>query len=239
MPQQNALGQPIGDPLDGWQAPARPARAPIEGRWARLEPLAPEAHGPALFAANALDTEGRNWTYLPIGPFAAFADYDRWLRQVAPGGDPLFFTIVDRERDRPVGVASYLRIEPGAGSIEVGHINFSPLAQRTRAATDAIYQMMRHAFALGYRRYEWKCDALNEPSRLAAVRFGFTYEGLFRQALVYKGRNRDTAWYSVVDHEFPALDRAYQAWLDDTNFDAAGRQQRRLADLIAAERGAA
>jgi len=236
MPQLNALGQPIGDALDAWQAPPRPPRAPLEGRWARLEPLSPEAHGRALFDANALDPEGRNWTYLPIGPFAAFADYDAWLRKVAPGDDPLFFTIVDRERDRPVGVASYLRIEPNAGSIEVGHINFSPLAQRTRAATDAIYQMMRHAFALGYRRYEWKCDALNEPSRLAAARFGFTYEGLFRQALVYKGRNRDTAWYSVVDHEFPALDRAYRAWLDDDNFDAAGTQRRRLADLIAAER---
>ncbi len=236
MPRLNALGQPIGDALDTWQAPPHPARTVIDGRWVRLEPLSPDAHGRALFAANALDAEGRNWTYLPIGPFADFAGYDAWLRQVAPGDDPLFYTIVDREHGRPVGVASYLRITPAAGSIEVGHINFSPLAQRTRAATDAMYQMMRHAFVLGYRRYEWKCDALNEPSRQAAARFGFTYEGLFRQALVYKGRNRDTAWYSIVDHEFPALDRAYRTWLADDNFDPAGTQRRRLADLIAAER---
>ncbi len=239
MPRLNALGQPVGDALDAWRPPPRPAHAALEGRWARLEPLSPERHGRALFAANALDTDGRNWTYLPIGPFATFEDYDAWLRTVAPGQDPMFFTIVDRERDRPVGVASYLRIEPAAGSIEVGHINVSPLAQRTRCATDALYQMMRHAFALGYRRYEWKCDALNEPSRVAATRFGFTYEGLFRQALVYKGRNRDTAWYSIVDHEFPAIDAAYQAWLADANFDAAGQQRRRLADLIAAHRGGA
>jgi RimJ/RimL family protein N-acetyltransferase len=238
MPRLNALGQPIGDALDGWLAPPRPARTPIDGRWARLEPLSPDVHARPLFDAHALDTDARNWTYLPIGPFATFDDYDVWLRKMAAGDDPLFFTIVDLERARPVGVASYLRIEPAAGSIEVGHINFSPLAQRTRAATDAIYLMMRHAFALGYRRYEWKCDALNAPSRAAAERFGFTYEGLFRQATIYKGRSRDTTWYSIVDHEFPALDMAYRAWLDDANFDAAGRQRRRLADLIADARAA-
>ena len=211
---------------------------PIDGRWARLEPLNPDAHGRALFDANALDTEGRNWTYLPIGPFATFDDYDGWLRKMAPGDDPFFYAIVDRERNRPVGVASYLRIDPPAGSIEVGHINFSPLAQRTRAATDAMYQMMRHAFALGYRRYEWKCDSLNAPSRTAAERFGFTYEGLFRQATMYKSRNRDTAWYSVVDGEFRAIDAAYRAWLADENFDAEGRQRRKLADLLTAHRAA-
>jgi len=234
MPRLNALGQPVGDAVDGWHAPPRPAREAIDGRWVRLEPLSPDEHGRALFDANALDTEGRNWTYLPIGPFATFADYDAWLRKVAPGQDPLFFAIIDRERNRPVGVASYLRIDPAAGAIEVGHINFSPLAQRTRAATDAMFQMMHYAFALGYRRYEWKCDALNGPSRVAAERFGFSYEGLFRQALVYKGRNRDTAWYSVVDHEFPAIAAAYQAWLAEENFDGAGQQRRRLADLMAA-----
>ena len=233
MPRLNPLGQPIGDALDGWQTPPRPARTAIDGRFARLEPLSPDVHGRALFDANALDQARRNRTYLPVGPFDAFDDYDAWLRKVAGGDDPLFFTLVDVERARPVGVASYLRIEPAAGSIEVGHINFSPLAQRTRAATDAMYLMMRHAFALGYRRYEWKCDALNAPSRVAAERFGFTFEGVFRQATVYKGRSRDTAWYSIVDHEFPALDAAYQTWLADANFDAAGQQRQRLADLIA------
>lgn len=236
MTRLNHLGQPIGDPLDDWHAPPRPARRVLEGHWARLEPLAPDRHGRALFDANALDTDGRNWTYLPIGPFAAFADYDAWLRKMAAGDDPLFFTLIDREHDRPVGVASYLRIDPAAGSIEVGHINFSPLAQRTRAATDAMYLMMREAFALGYRRYEWKCDALNAPSRAAAERLGFTYEGLFRKATIYKQRSRDTAWYSIVDDEFPALDRAFGTWTSPENFDAAGRQRRRLAELIAESR---
>ena len=232
----NALGQPIGAPLDGWTPPPRPPRAVIEGRWARLEPLDPDRHAGALFEANALDTEGRNWTYLPVGPFATFQAYDDWLRRMAAGDDPLFFTLVDRATDRPVGVASYLRIDPAAGSIEVGHINFSPLAQRTRAATDAMYLMMREAFALGYRRYEWKCDALNAPSRAAAERFGFTYEGLFRQATIYKGRSRDTAWYSIVDDEFPAAKRAFETWLAADNFDAEGRQRQRLADVMAAAR---
>ena len=233
----NALGQPIGAPLDGWTPPPRPPRAANEGRWARLEPLDPDRHAGALFEANALDTEGRNWTYLPVGPFATFEAYDGWLRRMAAGDDPLFFTLVDRATDRPVGVASYLRIDPAAGSIEVGHINFSPLAQRTRAATDAMYLMMREAFALGYRRYEWKCDALNAPSRAAAERFGFTYEGLFRQATIYKGRSRDTAWYAIVDHEFPAVARAFGTWLASDNFDAEGRQRQRLADLMTAARG--
>jgi RimJ/RimL family protein N-acetyltransferase len=204
----------------------------LEGRWCRLEPLDPDRHARALHEANALDTEGRNWTYLPVGPFASFEDYDRWLRAMAAGADPLFFTLIDAAPDRPVGVASYLRIDPPAGSIEVGHINFSPLAQRTRAATESMFLMMREAFRLGYRRYEWKCDALNGPSRAAAERLGFTFEGIFRQATVYKGRNRDTAWYSILDGEFPVLERAFGRWLTPDNFDVDGRQRRRLADLI-------
>ena len=232
----NALGQPIGPSLDGWQAPPRPPRTVIDGRWARLEPLDPDRHARALFDANALDADGRNWTYLPIGPFPTFAAYDEWLRRMAAGDDPLFFTLIDRDADRPVGVASYLRIDPAAGSIEVGHINFSPLAQRTRAATEAMFLMMRHAFGLGYRRNEWKCDALNAPSRAAAERFGFAYEGLFRRATIYKGRSRDTAWYSIVDHEFPAIERAFGQWLAPDNFDAEGRQRQRLADLMTAAR---
>lgn len=236
MSRLNALGQPIGEALDGWQAPPRPSRTSIDGRWARLEPLSPDVHGRALFEANALDRDGRNWTYLPVGPFATFADYDTWLRQMAASDDPLFYTIIDRAQDRPIGVAAYLRIDPAAGSIEVGHINFSPLAQRSRMATDVMFQMMRHAFALGYRRYEWKCDALNGPSRVAADRFGFTYEGLFRQATIYKGRSRDTAWYSILDREFPPVEAAYQTWLADANFDEAGQQRQKLADLIATAR---
>jgi len=234
----NALGQPIGEPLDDWQPPPRPAVTTIEGTWARLERLDPDRHARALHEANALDTEGRNWTYLPVGPFDAFDDYDRWLRGMATGTDPCFFTIVDRATGAPVGVASYLRIDPNAGSIEVGHINFSPRAQRTSVASEAMFLMMRHAFSLGYRRYEWKCDALNAPSRVAAERLGFTYEGLFRQATIYKGRSRDTAWYSILDREFPALERAFLAWLAPANRGAGGRQVRRLADLIAESRRA-
>jgi len=231
-PRLNALGQPIGPALDGWTAPPRPTATVLEGAFTRLERLDPDRHARALFDAVALDTDGRNWTYLPVGPFATFEPYDAWLRAMAPGLDPYFFAIIDRTSGLPVGVASYLRIDPGAGSIEVGHINYSPLAQRTSMASEAMFLLMRHAFALGYRRYEWKCDALNAPSRVAAERLGFTFEGIFRQAAIYKGRSRDTAWYSILDHEFPALERAYMAWLAPGNHDADGRQRRRLAHLI-------
>lgn len=232
-PRLNALGQPIGDDVVGWTPRPRPTATVLEGAYARLERLDPDRHARALFEANALETTGANWTYLPVGPFESFEPYDAWLRGVAPGADPYFFTAIDRRTGAPVGVASYLRIDPNAGAIEVGHINFSPLAQRRAVATDAMFLMMQHAFALGYRRYEWKCDALNAPSRRAADRLGFTYEGLFRQAVIYKGRNRDTAWYSIVDHEFPAIERAFRNWLAPENHDADGRQRRRLPDLIA------
>lgn len=235
-PRTNALGQPIGDPVDGWTPRPRPDISVIDGRYARLERLDPDRHGRALWAANALDTAGANWTYLAVGPFDTFEGYDAWLRAVAPAADPYFLTIVDRATGEPVGVASYLRIDPAMGVIEVGHINFSPRAQRRPVATDAMFLMMRYAFVLGYRRYEWKCDALNAPSRAAADRLGFSYEGLFRQALVYKGRNRDTAWYSIVDGEFPRLAGAFERWLDPANFDADGRQRQRLSDLTAEAR---
>lgn len=228
----NPLGQPIGESLADWQVPPRPTLMATEGTWARLERLDADRHARALYEANALDSDGRNWTYLPVGPFATFALYDAWLRAVADGSDPYFFAIIDRATGAPVGVASYLRIDPAAGSIEVGHINFSPLAQRTALATEAMFLMMRHAFELGYRRYEWKCDALNAPSRRAAERLGFAFEGIFRQATVYKGRSRDTAWYSILDQEFPVLERAFLAWLAPENHGALG-QRRRLQDLRA------
>jgi RimJ/RimL family protein N-acetyltransferase len=203
----------------------------MEGRFCRVEPLDPERHGLALYAANALDTVGRNWTYLPYGPFRSFESYRDWLDQAAAGDDPLFFAIVDRETGRAAGVASYLRIMPESGSIEVGHLNFSPLLQRRPAATEAMFLIMELAFSLGYRRYEWKCDALNAPSRRAAQRLGFSYEGVFRQATVVKGRNRDTAWYAIIDREWPALRAAYEQWLSHANFDSEGLQRIRLSDL--------
>jgi RimJ/RimL family protein N-acetyltransferase len=226
----NHLGQPVGDPLPGWRPPAPPPREPLVGRLCRLEPLDPDRHAEALHAADALDPEGRSFTYLPYGPFATVADYRAWMTATCLGPDPLFFAIVDRAAGVPLGVASYLRIDPPSGAIEVGHLHFSPRLQRTPLATEAMFLMMQRAFDLGYRRYEWKCDALNAPSRAAAQRLGLSFEGVFRQATVVKGRNRDTAWYAAVDAEWPALRRAFTAWLDPGNFDAAGRQRTRLAD---------
>lgn len=225
----DALGQPIGCALPGFRPPPRPPRAPLEGRWCRVEPLSAAVHGADLWNAYAEDAEGRVWTYLANGPFRSDAEFAAFIASREPATDPLFFAIVDAATGRAGGMASYLRIEPAHGSIEVGHLAFSPRLQRTRAATEAMYLMMRQAFELGYRRYEWKCDALNAPSRRAAERLGFLYEGTFRQATVYKGRNRDTAWYSVIDAEWPARAAAFEAWLDPANFDAAGRQRQPLS----------
>jgi len=226
----NPLGQPVGVDVPGWKARPAPPRAPMAGRFCRLEPLG-VAHATALHEANMRDREERNWTYLPYGPFKSVDDYRTWVEKVARADDPLFFTIVDAG-GRAVGLASFMRIDPANGVIEIGHLNFSPLMQRTPIATEAIFLMLKRAFdELGYRRCEWKCDSLNLPSRAAAERFGFTYEGLFRQAVIYKGRNRDTAWYSIIDAEWTALRRAYESWLAPENFDARGQQRRKLADF--------
>jgi RimJ/RimL family protein N-acetyltransferase len=230
----NELGQPIGPPLLAWQPRLPPMETRMEGRFCRLERLDPARHAEHLFAANALDREGRNWTYLPYGPFSSFGDYCGWLDGAATSRDPLFFAIIDRATDQAVGVASYLRIEPAIGVIEVGHINFSPLLQRRPSATEAMYLMMQRVFdELGYRRYEWKCDDLNAPSRAAAERLGFRVEGIFRQATIYKNRSRDTAWFSIIDTEWPALRAAFERWLSPSNFDETGRQRSSLAACIA------
>ncbi len=231
-PRINDLGQPIGAALPDWQSRPRPPRSAMHGRFCRVEPLDPEGHGPDLYAAFAADTEGRNWTYLGYGPFPDPASFQSWLRQTCTGEDPLFHAFVDAGSGRAVGMAAYMRIAPATGSIEIGHINLSPALQRKAAATEAMYLMMARVFdELGYRRYEWKCDSLNAPSRAAAQRLGFRYEGLFRQALVYKGRNRDTAWYAVTDSDWPLLRDAFQAWLDPANFASDGGQRRSLAAL--------
>lgn len=226
----NPLGQPIGVALPDWRPPPRPGRTPMQGRCCRLEALDAGKHAASLHEANARDADHRMWTYLSYGPFASFEDYHTWVEHVSRGEDPLFFAIIDLAKDRAVGVASYLRIEPSAGSIEVGHLGFSPLLRRTLAATEAMFLMMDRAFSLGYRRYEWKCDALNAPSRAAAQRLGLSFEGIFRQAIVVKGRNRDTAWYAAIDSEWPLLRQAFRRWLDPANFDAQGRQQQRLSE---------
>ena len=230
-PSLNEFGQLVGFPLPGWTSPPRPPRESMAGRFCRLEPLDPDRHAAALFAANAVGREVKDWTYLPYGPFRTLADYRAWMTASCLGDDPLFFAIIDLTDEQPAGVASYLRIAPDSGSIEVGHIHYSPRLQRTPAATEAMYLLMKRAFELGYRRYEWKCDALNTPSRAAAQRLGFSFEGVFRQAAVYKGRNRDTAWYAAIDADWPALSEAFETWLAADNFDDQGRQRTRLTEL--------
>jgi RimJ/RimL family protein N-acetyltransferase len=224
----NESGQPIGPAVAGWTSPPRPAHTLLAGRHCRLEPLCAARHAQDLYAANAVDREGRMWTYLSSGPFATPGEFTAWLAARQTSTDPLFFAIVDGATGRATGIASYLRIDPEHGVIEVGHLAFSPMLQRTRAATEAMYLMMRHVFQLGYRRCEWKCDALNAASRRAAERLGFTFEGIFRQATIYKGRNRDTAWYSIIDSEWLECETRFLAWLDPANFDPEGRQRRRL-----------
>jgi RimJ/RimL family protein N-acetyltransferase len=228
---RNDLGQTVGFCLPNWVPPPVPPRESMEGRFCRLEPVASDRHAAALFEANAADTDGRSWTYLAYGPFRDFPSYRAWLSENCMGNDPLFFAVIGTADDRPSGLASYLRIAPAAGSIEVGHIHYSRRLQRSPAATEAMYLMMKKAFESGYRRYEWKCDALNAASRAAAQRLGLSFEGVFRQATVYKGRNRDTAWYAAIDAEWPALREAFLAWLAPNNFDDMGHQRARLSDL--------
>jgi RimJ/RimL family protein N-acetyltransferase len=229
----NNLGQPIGPPLAAWTARPKPTTTTLAGRFCRVEKLLPHKHAADLFAANRFDKDGRNWTYLGVGPFETIETYHAWLTSVAPGQDPLFFAIVDQATGKALGVASLMRIDPAMGVIEVGHINYSPLLQGKPHATEAMFLLMGRVFdELGYRRYEWKCDSLNAPSRAAALRYGFRFEGEFRQAAVYKGRSRDTTWYSIIDGEWPAIKAAYQAWLDPANFDAQGQQRQKLADFM-------
>ena len=210
----------------------------MPGRFCRLEPFDQDRHLAPLYETYAED-DGRMWTYVPWGPFPdaeAMAQMIRFTAEQAPYRFQRF-AILDAPGGRPVGEASYMRHAPDLGSIEVGAVTFGPRLKRTPAATEAMYLMMRRAFEAGYRRYEWKCDALNAPSRAAAQRLGFTFEGVFRQERVYKGRNRDTAWFSVIDAEWPAVQRGMERWLDLANFDAAGVQLRRLSELIGDERG--
>jgi RimJ/RimL family protein N-acetyltransferase len=219
----------LGTEVKGWHVPPRPDHAAMEGRFVRLEPLEADRHAFELQAAfNGHDAL---WDFMPYGPFASGSAYHRWAREREAGEDPRFFVLRDRGTEKSGGIASYLRITPEAGSIEVGHICISPALQRGAAATEAMFLMMDWAFRAGYRRYEWKCNALNLASRRAAQRLGFSFEGVFRNHLIVKGRNRDTAWFSVIDSEWPALSEAFRFWLDPANFDARGRQRERLSDL--------
>ena len=234
--ERNLLGQEVGLPVVGWRPPPYPDDRALSGRLCTVERVDAMRHAQALYDAYGLDQEGRLWTYLPHGPFANFADYRAWLVDAQHRADPWFYAIVDHTTGQAVGSAAYLRMNPEAGSIEVGALVFSPLLQRRPAATEAMVLMMAYAFALGYRRYEWKCDALNQRSRASALRLGFRYEGTFRKAAVVKGRNRDTAWFAITDDEWPTLSRILSRWLDPTNFDAAGGQRVALSSLTRAWR---
>jgi RimJ/RimL family protein N-acetyltransferase len=230
-----ASGLPIGAPVHRTTA-RPPERVALTGRYVTVAPLDAAAHGDALWEATRGAENDRLWRYLAYGPFADRAEFDAHLARMASTADPLAFAIVDRESGRAIGIATYLRIEPAQGSIEVGHILYSPALQRSRGATEAMYLMARHVFEdLGYRRYEWKCDALNARSRRAAARLGFTFEGVFRQHMIVKGRNRDTAWFSMLDGEWPARKAAFERWLDPANFDADGRRRLSLAALNGVE----
>ncbi|NLS11876.1 GNAT family N-acetyltransferase [Vibrio sp. SM6] len=229
------MTQPIGYAVANWQAPPFPTHEILTGHFCRLEPLNVAKHSQTLFAANALNQDDTLWTYLPYGPFATLSDYQSWLALSEQSQDPQFYAVVDNASGEAIGVISYLRITPEAGTIEIGHLCFSPRLQKTPAATETVYLLMAKAFELGYRRCEWKCDALNQPSRHAALRYGFTFEGIFRQAGVYKGRNRDTAWFAVLDNEWPILQPGFQMWLASSNFDSHGQQKQRLNQCFAVQ----
>ena len=221
---------PVGPLVKGWTVPDRPGPDRIKGAYVQLERLDPEIHGPALFETVGQVPEV--WTYLPKPPFEASSDLIAHLKDMT--SDPakhVFYAIIPEGATVPQGFFSYFTIQPAAGAIELGYVALGPALQRTRAATEATYLMMAWAFEAGYRRFEWKCDALNAPSRRAAERFGFQFEGVFRQATVVKGRNRDTAWYSVIDTEWDRLREAFGVWLAPKNFDAAGAQKQALSAL--------
>jgi len=226
---RNRHGQPVGHEVAEWKGVERPPHEPVAGRFCRIEPLNAKSHVDELYEAYAEDVDGILWTYMFVGPFKSKEEFRIWIATACKTDDPLCHAIIDASTNKAVGIASYLRIQPKVGVIEVGNITYSTKLQRTPIATEAMYLMMARVFdELGYRRYEWKCDALNAASCKAAKRLGFSFDGIFEQAIVYKGRNRDTAWYSILDRNWPQLKNAYNGWLDKSNFDKRGVQKRRL-----------
>ena len=220
------------DDLKNWQPRSRPARIVLEGRYVRLEPLNAARHGDGLYAASSVADADARFAWLPELPPQSRAEFQAWLDKTEASEDPLYFAIIDQTSGDVVGRQTFLRIDAANGAIEIGHIYWGPKMARTRGATEAQFLFAQYALGeLGYRRYEWKCNNRNLPSKRAAERFGFQFEGIFRQHMIVKGENRDTAWYAMIDKEWPALARAYNAWLDPNNFDAEGHQIRRLEDL--------
>lgn len=234
VPRQNAYGQPIGPTVEHWTPRPLPSRMPLIGRTCRVEPVDAGRHADDLFAAHLTAPDDRDWTYLPLELPTTEAVFAAYLADIAASPDPLHYAVIDTELGKAVGTAALMRIDRDNGSIEVGFVRWSPLMQRRIAGTEATYLLMRHAFDdLGYRRFEWKCDGLNARSRAAALRYGFTFEGVFRNAAVVKGRSRDTAWFSITSEEWPSVRAAFEEWLQRSNFDDTGRQRRTLADVRA------
>ena len=218
--------------LEHWQAARTPDAAVLPGSRVRLERLDPARHGDDLWQAlHGADADPHMWTYMGYGPFASHADFTQWLNSLGNSGDAVFYTVIANSSGQALGLLSYLNICPAHGSIEIGHVCFGNALQRSTLASETVYLLARYAFELGNRRLEWKCDNANLRSKRAAERFGFTYEGLFRQHLIRKGRNRDTAWFSLLDHEWPACCSAFERWLAVDNFNAQGQQRQRLQDL--------
>ncbi|MFG1345315.1 GNAT family protein [Xanthobacter autotrophicus DSM 431] len=234
MNDQAAPAVPLGAPVEGSPA-RRPSPVTLEGRHVRLVPFDAGRHAAALYALSHGPEKEALWAYLSPAPFPDEAAFRRYYAEAATKPDPLLLAIEEADSGRAVGHATYMRIEPAHRVIEVGNILYTPALQRTPGATEAMYLMARHAFEdLGYRRYEWKCNALNAPSRRAAERLGFTFEGIFRKHMIVKGLSRDTAWFALLDDEWPRAKAAFEAWLDPANFDQNGRQVRRLEDIRAA-----
>ncbi len=228
----NEFGQPVGDLVENWQPVSMPAKVALRGVHCILEPLDIEKHSVKLFENLLIENQGELWTYLPYGPFKQCEEFQAWIKTTAAMADTVLYCVIDVKTKNPIGITGYLRINPEHGVIEVGHLHYSSLLKKTPIATEAMYLMMQYAFnTLGYRRYEWKCHSLNLASRNAALRLGFQFEGIFRQCNVFKHRNRDTAWFSIINTEWPALEQKFQRWLNPNNFDANGKQKLSLKDI--------
>ncbi len=221
----------FGEIVESFSIPPHPKGISIEGKLVDLKPLIASEFAEELFISNAIDKEGINWAYLPYGPFDSQVDYAKWIKSFEEGDDPVFFAIISKKLKKAIGIASFLRINPTKGLIEVGHINYSPLLQKTTEATEAMFLMMKWVFDNGYRRYEWKCNALNLKSRRAAQRLGFSYEGVFRQMTISKGRNRDTAWFAIIDKEWAEIEKCFDQFLSESNFDNNGKSKVSLTSL--------
>ena len=231
----NQFDQPIGDEVADWKPVQLPMQNRMEGIYCRVERLSTDGHLQELYDAYQLDVDGKLWTYMSVGPFTNIDVFRTWMEQAVNDEDSIFYAFIDKNTDRAVGLGSYLRMQPEVGVIEVGNLAYSPLMQKTVVATEAMFLMMQNVFNhYGYRRYEWKCDALNAASRRAAKRLGFRYDGLFEQAIVYKGRNRDTAWFSILDKHWPQIEKGFLQWLDPDNFDDSFIQKQSLTDCLAA-----